>query len=156
MTRHIQTTLLFIIKDGKILLGEKKRGFATGIFNGIGGKLENGESVEEAFLRETMEEIGVVPFGYQKVATIYCKPLVEGELDYETMHIFVANNYSGNVKESEEMRPCWFELDKIPYQKMFPDDRLWFDKVLNGERFTAYLTFDNYYKIVESKFINED
>ena len=156
MTRHIQTTLLFIIKEDKILLGEKKRGFATGILNGIGGKLEQDESVEEAFLRETMEEIGVIPLDYQKVATIYCKPLVEGELDYETMHIFVANDFQGDVQESEEMRPCWFDKTKIPYEKMFPDDRIWFEKVLRGEHFTAYLTFDNNYKIVESKFMKEN
>ena len=55
--RH--TTLMLLKKDGKLLLGLKKRGFGLGKINGIGGKVEEGESVEAAAVRETFEEIGV-------------------------------------------------------------------------------------------------
>ncbi|CAN0571511.1 unnamed protein product, partial [Ectocarpus sp. 12 AP-2014] len=37
----------------------KKRGFGEGKWNGFGGKVESGESVEEAAKRELMEEAGV-------------------------------------------------------------------------------------------------
>jgi 8-oxo-dGTP pyrophosphatase MutT (NUDIX family) len=41
-------TLCIIHKDSKILLGMKKRGFGAGFWNGFGGKVKEGESIEEA------------------------------------------------------------------------------------------------------------
>jgi 8-oxo-dGTP pyrophosphatase MutT (NUDIX family) len=40
-------TLLMVVRDGRVLLGEKKRGFGAGFYNGFGGKVEEGESVLE-------------------------------------------------------------------------------------------------------------
>ena len=56
-----KTTLLFLIKpkEGRILLGMKRRKFGMGKWNGVGGKLLEGESVRTAAMRETREEIGV-------------------------------------------------------------------------------------------------
>ena len=68
-------TLCFLIQksDGKIkdiCLAMKKRGFGEGKWNGIGGKVEQNETIEEAVVRETEEEIGVTPKEIEKVATI--------------------------------------------------------------------------------------
>ena len=52
-------TLCLITKEDNILLGMKKRGFGTGIWNGFGGKVQKGESIEEATVRETKEEAGI-------------------------------------------------------------------------------------------------
>ena len=41
-------TLVFIRRQGEILLGYKKRGFGAGKWNGFGGKVEAGETIEEA------------------------------------------------------------------------------------------------------------
>ena len=56
------TTLLFLIKREnanivEICLAMKKRGFGMNRWNGVGGKLEKDETVEQATIRET-EEIG--------------------------------------------------------------------------------------------------
>lgn len=58
------TTLLFLIKKDSdkvsdVLLAMKKIGFGAGRYNGVGGKLQDGETIEEAAARETKEEIGV-------------------------------------------------------------------------------------------------
>lgn len=45
-------TLSIITKKGKILLGMKKRGFGVGKWNGFGGKVQHGETLEEAMKRE--------------------------------------------------------------------------------------------------------
>ena len=63
----LETTLCLLRKDNKILLAMKKRGFGTGKYNGVGGKIENGETLNEAMIRETKEEIGVIPTKYEKV-----------------------------------------------------------------------------------------
>ena len=44
-------TLALIQKDGKVLLGLKKRGFGMGLWNGFGGKIEHGETNNEAAAR---------------------------------------------------------------------------------------------------------
>ena len=44
-------TLLFVLRPGQVLLGMKKRGFGKGRWNGFGGKVHQGESIEKAAIR---------------------------------------------------------------------------------------------------------
>ena len=58
----VKLLTLVVVRDRvarKVLLGEKLRGFGTGYFNGFGGKVEPGESVEEGAHRELLEEAGI-------------------------------------------------------------------------------------------------
>lgn len=60
-TRTLKPLTLLLLKDvaeNKVLLGYKKRGFGEGKWNGFGGKLEPGETVAEAALREMKEVSG--------------------------------------------------------------------------------------------------
>jgi ADP-ribose pyrophosphatase YjhB (NUDIX family) len=59
--KTIHTNLLFLLKDTEILLAMKKRGFGKDRWNGVGGKIEPGETIEIAVRREYQrEEILVV------------------------------------------------------------------------------------------------
>src|SRR3990172_12157236 len=60
-------TLVFVIRDGEILLMRKKRGLGAGKINGPGGRLEPGESVEACALREVHEELRVTPVGLRQL-----------------------------------------------------------------------------------------
>ena len=51
-------TLVFVHDNQKVLLGYKKRGFGAGRWNGFGGKVETGETLEQAARRELKEESG--------------------------------------------------------------------------------------------------
>ena len=44
-------TLLFVVESDRVLLGMKKRGFGAGRWNGFGGKVDKGETIEEAAKR---------------------------------------------------------------------------------------------------------
>jgi 8-oxo-dGTP pyrophosphatase MutT (NUDIX family) len=46
-------------EQGKVLLGKRGRGTAEGLYALIGGKPDQGESAEDAIVREVMEEIGL-------------------------------------------------------------------------------------------------
>ena len=140
--RNINSTLLVIIKDGKILLGEKKRGFAKGLLNGFGGKQDIGETIDETMIRETQEELGVTPVDYEKIGKIHFDVWYKGERVNMFVSVYKCSNYIGETRETDEMKPMWFKLDNIPYEKMFQDDLLWLPMAIKGEKFTGKVVFN--------------
>lgn len=44
-------TLVMVVQPGRVLLGMKKRGFGVGRWNGFGGKVQAGETIEDAARR---------------------------------------------------------------------------------------------------------
>lgn len=144
----LETTLLLIIKDNKVLLGRKKRGFGEGKLNGIGGKRQIGETIDETMVRETVEEIGVVPKQYEKVGLITFDEILNGSRIFNDMHVYVAHDYDGEVVESDEMLPEWFDIDNIPFDQMFEDDRIWYPILVAGKKFKGQAVFGDDYKIL--------
>lgn len=134
------TTLIFPINEQEVLLGLKKRGFGNGLWNGFGGKVLAGETVEQAALRELEEECGLTAHNLEKFAELNFK-FADGL--HIITHVFFSYEYSGQIKETEEMRPQWFIHSQVPYQQMWTDDKLWLPKVLNGEKLSAVFHFDD-------------
>ena len=92
------TTLTIIKQGNKILLGEKKRGFAKGTLNGIGGKQDPGETIEQAMIRETEEEIGVTPTHYYQAGKIKFDVFYKGERQNLVMYIYLCDKFTGEIK----------------------------------------------------------
>lgn len=134
-----QLTLCMIYEHPRILLGMKKRGFGAGRWNGFGGKLEEGESLEEAAKRELKEEAGIAATGIEKRGVLTFEFKTTGEI--VEVHVFQVNGFSGNPEESEEMRPQWFDVAGIPYDEMWPDDRFWLPLFLEGKNFKGRFAF---------------
>ena len=65
-----KTTLWFIVKDWKIMLAMKKRGFWAWLYNGVGGKVELWETIEEWMIREANEEIWIRLKELEKVGVL--------------------------------------------------------------------------------------
>ncbi len=142
-----RVTIAFALKGKKVLLGMKKRGFGEGKWNGSGGKAEKGEKIEAVMKREVKEEFNITPTDFEKVAEItFWEPSIPGEGIW-TAHVFLVRNWIGKITESEEMRPQWFPIDKVPYQEMWASDALWLPRILKGERIKAKFTYDNKKKI---------
>lgn len=152
-----QATLCFLIKDDEILLAMKKRGFGEGRWNGVGGKPDLGESIEGAAVRETKEEIGVVPLNIQKKAILnFYFPHEPLEKNWnQQVVVYFATKWEGEPSETEEMKPGWFSKGQLPFEKMWDDDKLWLPKVLAGEYIEADFAFDKDQKIAEHKIINK-
>lgn len=135
-----QTTLLFLLKpeSNEILLAMKKRGFGAGKYNGVGGKVKDDETIQQAAVREAEEEIGVVTAVQDivSVANISFSCVNKPEFDLHCA-VFTTTVWNGEPVESEEMAPRWFQYDEIPYAEMWVDDSHWLPKVLKGERLEA-------------------
>lgn len=127
--------------DGEIMLGLKKRGFGMGKWNGFGGKVEQGESNEEAARRELEEESGVVAQELERVG--FLKFLMCNKI--MNVHVYTCYSFLGEGVESEEMRPKWFQTSEIHtmWDKMWPDDRFWLPVVLKGQKFIARYQYDD-------------
>ena len=140
----ITHNLVFLRRDEEILLAMKKRGAGEGKWNGAGGKPEQGESIIEAAVRETKEEIGVKlnEAALKHVAVIY---FYGGSMEYVGADVYTAEQWEGEPEESEEMRPQWFSVFDIPYEQMWDDDKFWLPEVLKGRKIKAefYFTDDN-------------
>ena len=143
-------TLVFLKKDSQVLLAMKKRGFGVGKWNGVGGKVESGETIPKAMVRECQEEIGVTPIGYEEVATIIFKEHHEGELKQMKVHVFMCSNWIGEPVESEEMRPQWYPVDDLPFDDMWADDPYWLPQVLNGKSLTAEFTLNETNEVTDN------
>ncbi|MFH1325549.1 MAG: 8-oxo-dGTP diphosphatase [archaeon] len=140
-------TLCIIQKPEKILLGMKKRGLGEGKWNGFGGKVEENETVKEAAIRELKEEAGVIVDKLEKIGVNEFK--FENEDKIFEVHIFKAREFSGDIRESEEMKPQWFSLDEIPFEKMWPDDKFWLPLFLKEKKFRGDFLFQGFDKILE-------
>lgn len=64
-------TLVFVLEGGKILLGLKKRGFGSGWWNGFGGKVNQGETIEDGARRYTCMNI------YLHITEYTCRSVID-------------------------------------------------------------------------------
>jgi len=138
----VSSTLCFLRKDGHLLLGMKKRDFGKGKWNGIGGKVEGDEGSTTAAVRELKEEIGVdcQEGNLKQVATLEFRS-ENKELEWD-VDVFFVTTWSGEPAESDEIIPQWFDESKLPFDDMWPDDRLWFPCLLSGKVIVGKFTLD--------------
>ena len=136
-------TVAIIVKDGKVLLGYKKKGeIGTDTLNGPGGKCEPGETPAECVIRETEEELGIqlAPELLSKVAEITF--YANGTPDF-AVHFFRTGFFRGEPRETADMVPEWHDANNLPFGRMLESDRAWFGKVVSGEPFSANVFYKN-------------
>lgn len=153
-------TLCIVSENNKVLLGMKKRRFGAGLWNGFGGKVEKGENIDDSIKRELEEEAGIKALEISK----------RGILDFEfkdnpkvlEVHIYSILKYEGEPKETEEMKPEWFGVGEIPFDKMWPSDVFWLPLFLDNKKFKGRFLFDRpsgedyFSKIIEKELIEVD
>lgn len=133
-------TILFVVREGRILLIRKKRGLGAGKINGPGGRLDDGETPLECAVREVEEELLVTPTEVSEGGELLFQ-FVDGY----SIHVWVfrAAKVDGEPRETEEAVPLWTPLDEIPYDEMWADDRIWLPLFLDRRRFLGRFVFDD-------------
>ena len=126
----------------EVLLGYKKTGLGTGKIVGLGGRVEPGESAAEAAAREVKEESGirVAPGGLTKAAHVTFLFPVRPTWDMD-VEIFTCDDWAGEAAESAEIRPEWFPVAALPFDRMWDDAPHWLPRVLAGERIRATFSY---------------
>lgn len=132
-------TLVFVFRGDEVLLINKKTGLGKGKINGPGGKIEPGETPEQAAVRECREELHIEVKNLE-----YCGQHRFQFVDGYSIHVWVYRSwdFEGEPTETREAAPLWTPLDSIPFDRMWEDDRYWLPMLLRGEQFEARWIFD--------------
>ncbi|MBC1421610.1 8-oxo-dGTP diphosphatase [Listeria seeligeri] len=99
-----QYTLCFIERADEILLLNRQKAPWMGSWNGVGGKIEQGESLLHSIKREITEETGIPATAYQIRDIGVMKWFVSGE-NLGGMHLFIAklpDNYQYSTPKATE------------------------------------------------------
>lgn len=134
-----RATLLFVIRDGEVLLIRKKTGLGAGKINGPGGRIGADETDEAGAVREVEEELAITPTGVRKAGELFFQ-----FTDGYALHgsVFTAAGFIGTPTETPEAAPLWFPVDAVPFGEMWADDRLWFPLMLAGRPFRGWFVFE--------------
>lgn len=134
-----RATLVFVVRDGHILLIRKKRGLGAGKVNGPGGRVDPGETALQCAIREVQEELCVTPTGLWEAGR-HAFQFTDGY----ALHVVVygADDCTGDPQETDEAVPLWTPIDAIPYDAMWADDRLWLPLLLSRRGFEGRWIFD--------------
>jgi len=146
-------TVVFLVKDDKVLLGYKKKGFGKGYYIGIGGKVEDEETIENAAIREIKEEINVAVSveNLQKVAILkFYFPHIADESWNQEVHAYLVNSWDGEPTSTEEIEPKWFDKNELPLDKMWDDAHYWIPNILKDEKIYEEYLFNEDLKVIET------
>ncbi|KAJ1768533.1 Nudix (Nucleoside diphosphate linked moiety X)-type motif 1 [Coemansia sp. RSA 1843] len=151
----------------QVLLGLKKRGMGVGLWNGFGGKVEPEETFDECARRELkvsmfaisgcalsllrhiadvwarvfcFEECGLSAATMRHVGVIFMKRKDGSGM---IIYVYTAHGLSGLIVESDEMKPAWFDMPDLPYDRAYKEARLWWPTMLSGKSFVARFAFSH-------------
>lgn len=113
---------LLAIQDGQVLLLKKPR---RGWYVAPGGKMESGESIYEAAVREFKEETNVTPSNVQLKA-VYTIIIKENDtvVDEWMLFTFVARGVEGTpFDETREGKLEWHTIEELEQLPMAEGDR---------------------------------
>jgi 8-oxo-dGTP diphosphatase len=138
-TPRERATLCFVVRDRQVLLILKKRGLGAGKVNGPGGRIDPGETPLQCAIREVQEELCVTPTDVTPAGELRFQ-FVDGHSIHG--YVFRAGGCVGTPQETDEAFPLWTDVDAIPYDKMWEDDRHWLPHLLAGRVFDGRFVFD--------------
>ena len=117
--KQIEVVAAIIHRDGAYFATQRGYGEFEGMWEFPGGKIEPGESREDALKREIQEELGV---------DIYIKELLcTTEYDYPTfhltMHCYLCSVASGEIELREHKSAQWLTAETLDTVEWLPADR---------------------------------
>ena len=141
-----EVCVVYLIRDGvtgpEVLLGRKLTGLGKGKVVAPGGKLEAGESPNDAAVREVREEVGIT------VDPNELEPL--GVLTYlfptktswsQVSRAFRVYGDFGDAVASDEIEASWVPIDMVEVDEMWDDAKYWLPDLLGGDAVVATFEF---------------
>ena len=125
--KTIEVVAAIIKKQDKIFITRRSYGEFADMWEFPGGKIELGESREEALIREVKEELELDINNLEYLTTV--------DYDYPnfhlTMHCFICEICGGELVLNAHNDAKWVSLEELSTQKWVPADVEVFEKILN-------------------------
>jgi 8-oxo-dGTP diphosphatase len=137
-------TLCYVRSNGKTLMIhriKKLEDMHAGKWNGLGGKLEPGETPEECARREIQEESGL------RVSSLRWKglltfPQFSKQEDWYAF-VFVADGFEGELSPSAEGELCWINDGELSALNLWEGDRIFLPWLVQPRFFSAKFIYQD-------------
>lgn len=120
---------------------KKENDMHQGKWNGLGGKLEAGESPEECVIREVREEAGL-EIASPKMHGFITFPEFDGNDDWYVF-VFSADSFSGSLIDSNEGILKWIPDDELLDLNLWEGDKVFLKWLLEDRFFSAKFNYDS-------------
>lgn len=131
-------TLCYIKHNNKTLMlhrVKKENDMHEGKWNGLGGKLEAGETPEECIIREVKEESGLTIYN-PTLKGILTFPKFDGVDDWMAF-LFTATQFEGQLIDSPEGNLEWIADSELFNLNLWPGDRIFLKWVAENRFFSG-------------------
>jgi 8-oxo-dGTP diphosphatase len=137
--------LCFVLDGGRVLLlrGAPNKKIWPGLYNGLGGHVERGESVQAAAEREIFEEAGL------RVSRLRLRGVVTVDAGAPAgigLFVFTAQPAGGSLIGSEEGSLEWVPLEAVHDLPIVPDVGILLERLAadpeTGPPFSAHYRYD--------------
>lgn len=138
-------TLVYVQRNGQTLMlhrVKKENDMHQGKWNGLGGKLEAGETPEECAIREVREESGLLA-RHPRLRGILTFPAFAKEEDWY-VYLFTIHDFEGDLHpaaESLEGNLAWIDNDRLLDLNLWPGDRIFLPWLNQPHLFSAKFTY---------------
>lgn len=151
-------TLCYVQRNGQTLMVhrvKKQNDMHQGKWNGLGGKLEPGESPEECAIREVREESGL-NCRNPRLRGMITFPAFD-EIDDWYTFLFTIDDFEGDLIDSPEGVLGWIDDDKLLALNLWPGDRVFLPWIFDNRFFSAKFVYERgEFQEYEVTFYNAD
>ncbi len=145
-------TVVYPMRDGKILKGFKTKKIGKNCWMGWGGGFEEDKdaTLEHCAIRETKEETGGEISdnwgldgnidSLEKIAIVDFHNITEDGFKFiTTIHFYTLTEFTGNIHDTNTMiNARWIRINRLPWKRMMVGDKTWLPKaLLEGEKIYA-------------------
>lgn len=149
----IESSCVYLIQDDRwlmLLRNKKQQDINHGKWIGIGGKREEGETMEQCAIRETLEETGL------HIHSLCVAGVVEFHqegIEDETITVFTSSDFSGTMHPCDEGTLAWIAKKDILNLNLWPGDRIFLSRMMEGKNlpFHLLLVYDTSGTLIDVK-----
>jgi len=136
--KTIEASLVYLFKDDRVLMlhrVKKEKDIHKDKWNGLGGKLEPGESPEESAVREIKEESGYDIHSLKFAGHLFF-PTFDKENNDWSVFVFTSDDFTGiQLENTPEGNLEWIPKSDLLKLNLWEGDRYFLPKLLSYEKF---------------------
>lgn len=146
-----KTVLCYIEREDKILMlyrNKKENDINAGKWIGVGGHIEDGETPEEAILRETVEETGLTlqEIRFRGIVDFYNNDLLS-----EKSYVYTSDRFIGNLTACDEGELAWIAKNDVLSLNLWEGDRIFLDILWNDNHYFELKLYYQQGKLIRSE-----